>query len=114
MLIGGVFLGLALSSFAFSRHWPVSLVLVTLVGISNTVVMTMANTLIQYYTDDQYRGRVMSLFMMQFGLSSFGTFAAGLIGQKYGVQWAVGSFAMLLIVLAIVALIFIRRLRKLD
>lgn len=114
MMCAGVFLGIVLTGFAFSRHWPTSLILVTCVGMGNTVIMTMANTLIQYYVDDNYRGRVMSLFMMQFGLSSFGAFAAGLIGQAFGVQWGVGTFAMLLCVLAIVALIFIRRVRQLN
>jgi MFS family permease len=114
LLIGGVFLGLALSGFAFSRHWPLSLILIALAGIGGTVTMTLTNTLVQYYAEDNYRGRVMSLFMMQFGLGSLGNFASGLIGQQFGVQWAVGSFAMLLVLVAALAMVLLPHVRKLN
>jgi len=52
--------------------------------------------------------------MMQFGVSSLGTFASGLIAQEVGVQWAVGSFAIVLIFVSILALILFPRLRRLD
>lgn len=114
MLTGGVFLGITLTAFAFSSLWPLSLGLIALVGIGGTVRMTLTNTLVQYYVDDNYRGRVMALFMMQFGMSSFGTFAAGLIAQSFGVQWGVGGFAIVLIFVSILAVVALPRLRKLD
>ena len=114
MLAGAIFLGLMLTGFAVSRVWAVSLVFIALVGIGGTVTMTLTNTLVQYHADDKYRGRVMSLFMMQFGMGSFGNFAAGLIGQQFGVQWAVGSFAVLLVLVAAMAIVFLPRLRKLQ
>ena len=114
LLAGGIFLGIALTAFAFSNLWTLSLVLIAFVGLGGTVRMSLTNTLIQYYVEDEYRGRVMSLFMMQFGLSSFGTFVAGLVAEAYGAQWAVGSFAMVLIVLSIGALIILPQIRKLD
>jgi MFS family permease len=114
LLVSGVFLGLTLTGFAFSSLWPLSLGLIALVGISSTVRMSLANVLIQYYVDDNYRGRVMSLLMMQFGLSSFGTFASGLMAQEIGVPWAVGSFAIGLVFISILALVFLPQLRKLE
>ena len=114
MLAGGVFLGLTLTAFAFSSLWPLSLVLIAMVGIGGTVRMSLTNTLVQYYVDDNYRGRVMALFMMQFGLSSFGTFASGIIAQEFGVQWGVGGFAIVLIFLSILAVFMFPRIRKLD
>ena len=114
MLVGGVFLGVTLTGFAFSTLWPLSLGLIALVGITGTIRGTLANTLTQYYVDDNYRGRVMSLIIMQFGLSSLGTFSAGEIAQSFGVQWGVGGFAMLLVALSILAIIVFPRLRNLN
>jgi MFS family permease len=114
MLAGGVLLGIALTGFSFSTLWPLSLALIALVGIAGTVRMSLTNTLVQYYVDNNYRGRVMALFMMQFGLSSFGTFLCGLIAQSFGIQWGVGGFAILLILVSTVALFVFPRLRKLD
>ena len=113
MLVGGLFLGMALCGFAASGLWPVSLILIALVGIGGTVNGTMANTLVQYHTEAAYQGRVMGLFNMQFGLASFGNFASGLIGQRFGVQWAVGGFALVLVLITALALIWMPRVRKL-
>jgi len=114
LLTSGVLLGLALTAFSFSNSWPLSLSILVFVGIGQTMRMTLSNTLVQYYVDSIYRGRVMSLYMMQFGLASFSTFGAGLIAEAVGVQWAVGGFAMVLVAMSILALIFLLRIRKLD
>jgi hypothetical protein len=52
--------------------------------------------------------------MMQFGLMSFSSFVAGLLAEVVGVQWAVGSFAMVLVLISFLAFIFLRRVRNLD
>ncbi len=114
LLAGSLILGLALAAFSFSTSWPLSLAVIVFVGLGQTTRMTLGNTLIQYYVDDEYRGRVMSIYMMEFGLMSFGAFAAGLMTEAIGVQWALGSFAMVLTFLSILALAFVPRIRKLD
>jgi len=115
LLISSLVIGLFLTGFAFSTSWPLSLVLIVFVGLGTTGRMTLGNTLIQYYVDSEYRGRVMSVYMMEFGLTSFGTFAAGLMADTaIGVQWTVGGFAIVLIAISMVALVFAGRLRRLD
>ena len=114
LLISSLILGLALAVFSFSTSWYFSLALIVFVGLGQSGRMTLSNTLLQYYVKDGYRGRVMSFYMMEFGLTSFGTFAAGLIAEAIGVQWAVGGFAMLLAIISILALVFVPRIRRLD
>jgi len=114
LLVSGLILGLALVGFSFSSSWYLSLALIAFVGLGQTGRMTLGNTLLQYYTEDKYRGRVMSLYMMEFGLTSFGTFAVGLMAEAMGVQWALGGFAMVLVFMSILALAFVPRIRRLD
>jgi MFS family permease len=114
MLVSGIFLGISLIGFAVSRSWTFSLILMGLTGVSSTVAMTLCNTLIQYNSDDSHRGRVMSLFIIQFGISSFANFGSGLFAQEYGVQWAVALFAVPLVILPIAALLAVKQLRKID
>jgi len=115
MFIGSsLLLSLALTAFSFSASWNVSLALIIFVGLGQSGQMTLAGTLIQYYVDPAYLGRVMSILMMQFGLISFSTFAAGLLAEAVGVQWAVGGFAMGLVLLSVLMLAFVPRLRNLD
>ena len=114
MLVSSLILGLTLAGFSFSNNWYLSLGLVGLVGMFHTARMALSNTLLQYYTEPSYRGRVMSIFMMEFGLMSFGVFAAGLLTEAVGVQWAMGSFSIILMILSILAFIYLKRIGKLD
>ena len=114
LIISCLILGIALTGFSFSSSWSLSLILVVFIGLGQTARMALSNTLLQYYSTDEYRGRVMSVYMMEFGLSSFGTFGAGLLAESIGVQWAVGGFAMVLVLLMILTLVFVPRLRRLD
>jgi MFS family permease len=113
-LIGSAFLGVALTAFAFSSQWTLSLIMVAFVGLGQTLRMTLSNTLLQYYVDDQYRGRVTSIYNMEFGLSSFGVFFAGIMATIIGVQWAVGGLAIILIVMALLFLAVVPRIRNLN
>ncbi len=114
MLAGGIIVGITLVGFSFSTLWYLSLGLIALVGFSQAAQMALSNTLIQYYVDPTYRGRVMSIMMMQFGLMSFSSFLAGLLAEVVKVQWAVGSFAMVLVLMSVLAFIFLHRVRNLD
>jgi MFS transporter, DHA1 family, staphyloferrin A biosynthesis exporter len=113
-LASNILLGAALVVFAFSVSWPLSLVMMAVVGMGRIGNNTAGNTLLQTHTDAQYLGRVMSIMMLNFGLSSFGTFFAGILAESISAQWAIGGFAMLLIVLSFLAIIFIPGLRKLE
>jgi len=119
-ILGSLILGLSLVGFSFSSYWfpdyawPVALGFIVFVGIGQTARMTLGNTLLQYYVKDEYRGRVMSLYMMEFGLTSFGVFFAGILTDIIGVRWSVGGLAIMLVILSIYMLIFMPRLRNLD
>jgi MFS family permease len=114
LLFSGLILGLALTAFAFSHSWLLSLIIIVFVGLGQAGRMALGNTLIQYYVDDEYRGRVLSVYVMQFGLTSFGGAGAGLLAEGVGAPWALGGFSISLVVTALAALVFLPRIRKLD
>jgi MFS family permease len=114
LLFAGLLMAVPLVGFAFSSMWYLSLGLIVFIGMGSTIQMALGNSLIQYYTDAAYRGRVMSFFMLGFGLSSLGAFFAGILAEGIGAPWAVGGLAMLLIVITLWLLAASPRLRKLD
>ncbi len=114
LLISCLVLGIALVGFASSSTLYLSLGLIAIVGLGQTGRMTLSNAVLQSYSADEYRGRVMSIYMMEFGLSNLGTFVAGLLAESMGVQWVVGGFAIVLVLLSILSLLFLPRLRRLD
>ena len=115
LLVGCLVLGSALIGFSFSKSWPLSIVLIVLVGLGQTARMTLGNTLVQYYVDDDYRGRVMSIYTMDFGITSLGTFIAGLMADTaIGIEWTTGGFAMMLVILTLIVAVFLPRIRNLQ
>jgi MFS family permease len=114
LLFGTLIMALALVVFAFSTSMALSLVIIAFVGFGQASRMALANTLIQYYTDPEYRGRVMSIYMMQFGLTSFSAAIAGVIAETVDIQWVIGGFAMTLTAVTLCTIAFAKRLRQLD
>ena len=120
LIVGSLILGLALVGLFFSSSWfptlgwPLAMGFIFFVGLGQTIRMTLGNTLLQYYVEERYRGRVMSLYFMEFGLTSFGVFFTGILTDVIGVQWAVGGLAIILVFFSIHMLAFMPKLRRLD
>ena len=114
MLFSGLVLSLALIAFSFTTIWPLSLGLSVFIGLGQTGQMAVGFTLIQYYVDPAYRGRVMSFMMLGFGLASLGTVFGGILAETMGIQWSIGGLSIALLALTVLMLVFSSRLRKLD
>jgi MFS family permease len=114
LLTSSLLMGLALIGFSFSGSYYLSMVLIVFVGMGQAGRATLANTLLQYYVDEAYRGRVMSIYIMEFGLRSFGVFLAALLAEEIGVQWSIGGLAVILVIVSVVAILFVPRIRRLE
>ncbi len=114
LIISAVCFALALIAFAFSESWYLSLALLVFVGLAQTGLIALATAVLQDYSLNEYRGRVMSIFMMEIGLMGFCGFGAALLTEVIGVQMVIGGFAMVLALLSILTLAFIPRLRNLN
>ena len=114
LLFSGLVAGLAVISFSFSTSMGLSMTVMAFIGLAQTGRMTMSNTLLQTYVERGYMGRVMSVFNIEWGLVSLGTFAAGLMAEAFNVQWVIAGFALVLVIMAVLFLLFMPRLRKLE
>lgn len=112
VLTGGMIAGIGLVIFASSHWWYLSLGAMFIVGIGNATHSTALVTALQSLTEGNYLGRVMSILMMNQGLSGLGTFFVGFLAVGVGVQWAIGSFAAALALLSISFLIFAPKVRR--
>jgi len=114
MLVAGLILGLAVTVFAFSTSYPLSIGMMVFIGIGQTGHITMGTILLQTLSDKEYVGRVMSIILMCGSIANLGTFFVSIITQFVGAQIAVGSLGILLALVATICLIFIPWVRKLD
>jgi MFS family permease len=106
-------MGFTTLAFALSTNIWISAVIVLAIGVGQSLRMSLSNVLIQTYTDPQYRGRVMSVYMMEFSLVAFGTFVVGIISNAIGVQAALAGTGIGLVLLAIGCVAFVPRMRNL-
>lgn len=113
-ITGSVVLGVALIAFSWSTSVAITLPIMLLIGVGQSVRMALSNVLVQAYTEDQYRGRVMSIYMMEMSLVQVGVFGVGIASEIIGVQWALGLCSAMLVVLAVATLVFVPRMRNLD
>ena len=75
--------------------------------------MSLSNVLIQSYVDDEYRGRVMSIYMLEMAFLSIAIYPVSLFADHFGADWAVGISGACLTLLTI-ALAFVPSYRNLD
>jgi MFS family permease len=113
-LLSALILGFALLAFSISTWlWFTALVMVV-IGLGQAGRMSLSNILLMAYTERTLQGRVMSVYMMEFSLVSFGTFLVGVLAELVGVQWAIGATAVSLIAIAAFGLAFVPRVRRLP
>lgn len=114
-LLGSAFQGLMLF-FAFAVSTSVFMMagFFLLMGLGQAARQSLSNVLVQSYVDDAYRGRVMSVYMLQFNLSQLGAFLVGILAAFAGPRFALGATSLALVTLALGAFLFIPRLRNLD
>ncbi len=86
LLIAAMGSGIAMIGFSFASS--MGLAMLALVGMGSTQMFYMAtnNTLIQTTVPDTLRGRVLSLFMLDFALVSVGAVMAGAIAKNFGIS----------------------------
>ncbi|MDO8489148.1 MAG: MFS transporter, partial [Candidatus Omnitrophota bacterium] len=90
LLIGSVFLfSISLIAFALSKNYAWSIFTLIFVGCSSFIPVALINTLLQINVPDEFRGRVMGLFMITFaGIMPFGNLISGSLAQSLGVSVA--------------------------
>ncbi|WP_202621862.1 MFS transporter [Pontibacter russatus] len=91
-----VLFGSSLIAFSFSNMLLLSLVLMLFTGFGMIVSMASCNTLLQTLTDDDKRGRVMSLYATAFmGMAPIGSMLAGAVAERVGVGYTLAGCGLL-------------------
>jgi len=115
LLIGSIAIfGITLLGFAISESFWVSIGIVFILGIGQAGRQSLSQILIQTHTENEYRGRISSIMMMEMGLESFGTFAIALVAAAFGAQVAFGGVGIALLLLALVVALTLPAYRRLE
>jgi hypothetical protein len=106
-------MGLLLAFFAASTWLPLSIGIMGLIGGAQAIYLASNNTLVQVATPDELRGRVMSVYMMTWGLMPLGSLPQGIVADWLGapiVAAGTGLLACLTVIIFAIRAPTIRRL----
>ncbi len=101
--------------FGFIHSYIPSLIFIAILGFFNLFFLTTVNSTIQLNSDDEFRGRAMSVYSLAFvGTTPFGNLFAGSVTQKLGANtgfFACGIVTLILISGILLFLYFNKRRR---
>ncbi|MFP6593544.1 MAG: MFS transporter [Dehalococcoidia bacterium] len=104
--------GVGLISLGVSEIFPVSLLIVAVVGIMASSFDALQWTLLMANVPDDMRGRAMGGWIFAIGFGWAGSLELGLIAEVYSVGWALSVNGIGLLILGAAALMFAGRLRR--
>lgn len=88
--------GITLFLFTLTPSFPLALFILFFVGMTGTSYFALNNTLIISNTPRDMLGRVMSIYMMTFGMMPFAALPAGAIAEVLGVSMTIAAGAAIL------------------
>ena len=107
LVAGGLFSVLLLVA-AFVA-WPVVLLVLVLLGVANVTYSAMTNTTLQLNSDEEYRGRVLSLYTLLFaGTTPIGGALTGWLADRWGIRDALAIEAGVCILAVVLGAAYLR------
>ena len=88
---------IALIAFAASDWYWVSFCAIFVAGLCHGYFLTVVQVILQTLVDDNYRGRVMSVFTLVWGLVYFSGFLLNMAGALVGPRWALAGGAAIVL-----------------
>jgi MFS family permease len=114
LLIAGIVMGSAIFAFGNAQSLPVALLVLVVVGAASNVCMVTNQTLLQVNSAERFRGRVMSMYMMMFGLTQLGAVPTGALVDLFGVSLVLAVQGALFAVVCVLVLLLIPSMRRLE
>lgn len=113
-IIGGnILFGTSLILFASTHTMTLALILLFFTGLGLLSMAAMMNTTIQGMVKNEFRGRVMSLYILMFmGLSPIGNFEIGLLTENFGIPKAITINAVIILLAGFILLYHRKSIRE--
>ena len=112
LILGAFMSGAGLVMVAAFPSYLVAVGMMVLLGLGDATRRSLNQTLIMEVVEDRYRGRVMSVYMMNFGLMPLGVLPAGYAIEKLGGELTIAIMGAGVLAVATVVLVTQRRLRE--
>lgn len=113
-LFTGVSSGLGMLLISLVSSYYAAIWIVILIGAGSAGTWSLAQVIIMSKIDPAYRGRVMSIFMMNWGFTPIVLIPAGIFSEQWGAQTVVLVSGIILTTFALFMLYTQRKLRQIE
>ena len=114
LLLSVIGLGVSLVVLSGSQVFWFAAIAIAFVGIGTAGRQAFSQILLHSYVENEFRGRVMALMMLQPGMMALGAFAIGIMAETMGIDIAMGALAIGLVGIAALLFVISPRLRRLQ
>ena len=114
VLATGALWGIAVTAFAFTSWFYLSLLFIALIGFVSAVNMSMNRSLVQLQVEQHMRGRIMSIDMMSHGLMPLGILPIGYIAETVSVEAGLALSGVILCVTTIILASLMPKIRAIN
>jgi MFS family permease len=102
MSVALVFYASMILAFSFSRIYFLSMLLLIIGGAGFVTFTAFNQMLVQLHIEDEFRGRVLALYMMSQGLNPFGALMMGFVADRYlGTAHTIAVFVLAALILSV-------------
>ena len=112
LILAAALAGLGMMGFSQTTWLPMSMFALAILGGFQMIYHATNNTVIQLIASDEYRGRVMSIYLLDRGLVPAGAFLAGGLAQVYGAPTAILAAGAATTILVLLLATQFRQLRE--
>jgi MFS family permease len=114
-LILGIFctFGVALVLFANSPIYPLSLILIGVVGVTAAGHDAMQHILLQLNVSEEQRGRAMGIWQLSIGFGVLGSVTLGVLADRFGAPLAQSIFGSIMVIIFFALILMVPKLRSL-
>lgn len=105
--------GVALVLATVTAQYWIAVAVMLLLGVGDSGRRSLNSSLMLEQTEDAFRGRVMGLYMTNFGLIPLGAIPLAAIAELIGIRWAVAGAGALLVAAAAGTMLLTNRIRRL-
>ncbi|RLT36625.1 MAG: MFS transporter [Chloroflexi bacterium] len=114
MSLAAALFGIFIAGFAYSRNFPLSLILLFAGGFVSSMYLNLGMTTLQLRVPDELRGRVMGVWSMTYFMAQLGGLPAGLVAEWLGAPAAVALGALSVTAFALIVLVSAPALRGMS
>ena len=112
LILAAALTGLSMMGFSQTTWLPLSMFALAIMGGFQMIYLATNNTIIHLITSDEYRGRVISIYLLDRGLVPAGAFLAGVLAEVFGAPTAILAAGAATTILVLLLATQFRQLRE--